>query len=351
MRPISKVFVIGAGASRDAADLPLGQDLVWRYHSQTGLFKIVGEHGQIDLSGENASYANLTRFLEWAVEVYPELKPDLEAWRNRGLYHFERRFENKQYYVDEMLKVAFERDQLDTLELIRRLIFEHLVEATRRGKSDLYYDFLELLLRDADPGEVIIITFNFDYLLVEDFKREIYFDYGLDFDYQHGREAYCRRHPIRLLKLNGSLDWGLCSACGKLHLYYPNLFRGHYEDNVCAVDCGGKLSPYILVPHQSYDGPILSLWDEAACVIREAEHISVIGYSFPDYDDRARDLLSSNLRPNTKVTVVDYRPDDNPDLGTSAIQKHYATLLPSLDSLVDVHLDGFAAYVEHLKNG
>ena len=323
---------------------------MWRYHAQTALFKVENERGHVDLSSEDVSFANFTRFLEWAVEVHPELEPELNRWKDRGLYSFEKRFGEKQYFVDELLQAALERNETDAVESIRTLIFEHLTEAIRHYRTDLYYDFIEAVLSQAEPCEVNIVTFNFDYLLVEDFRRGIYFDYRLAFDCQHGREAYCRCDPIRLLKLNGSLDWGICRRCEKLHLYFPNLFKGHYENEQCVVDCGGPISPYIVVPHEDYSGPILALWNEAANVIRQSREITVIGYSFPDYDLRVLELFSDNVCRGTRLTVVDYRPDDPPDRAADLIRDRYGALFPGAES-IDVRLSGFAGYVESLKSG
>jgi hypothetical protein len=46
-----------------------------------------------------------------------------------------------------------------------------------------------------------------------------------------------------------------------------------------------------------------SLWSQADAVLRRSESIYVVGYSFPEYDERARVLLSTAPKKQTRINI------------------------------------------------
>ena len=162
-----------------------------------------------------------------------------------------------------------------------------------------YYQFagiLESLIQQHK--DFAVITFNYDlgldYSLL---KRRIITDYGLE-----GIDLNNRRH-VRLLKLHGSLNWGRCSnkKCQKIFPYPLSAFhpKGNYrtllvlsrlQTTTCPhCQCGSSLEeePVLIPPtwnKTAFHGQIEQVWRNAANVLRDAEHIFVLGYSLPPTD-------------------------------------------------------------------
>ena len=208
-------------------------------------------------------------------------------------------------------------------------------------------------MKNSAPEQVTIISFNFDVLLHGDFKTNVYFDYLLKFDWiDHNRQRiYARSNPIKLIKLNGSLDWGICPSCNRLHLYFPHMFRHFFDDKRCSGKCGAPIQPFIIIPHENYGTIIKPLWFSAKKELRRANIVTVIGYSFPEYDKKVVDLFSSSLRANTKLQVVtrcERKADE--DSKRKAIVLKYNQLFPVLKTKIDIYLNGFEGYIDNHTN-
>jgi hypothetical protein len=180
----------------------------------------------------------------------------------------------------------------------------------------------------------LIITFNYDVML----------DYAM---YQLSMAPeYCLFDPpfdgnrYRLLKLHGSINWGLCQDCNKrggnavsLQEVWPTpLAPGkmvapltppgtHFEmrmmtevlPNTSCNFCGKSdvLEPFVIPPTWSKavgNTPLKGIWAQAVMEIETAFQIIVIGYSMPQTDTFFQYLLTLDLAKNSKlnrVVVVD----------------------------------------------
>ena len=345
-----QVYVLGAGASAASANTPLGRDLVWNYHVDCGLL-VPYDNGGPDLREENENFSNFRKFLELAAKIYPEFASLPQRWDERGMGYFDLydRLEKK-YYVDEMLEILHQSGNSKGIELVRRLIFEHLAESCIGGKNLLYERFIDRVLKNSNPQKVTIISSNFDVLLHDDFKRNVFFDYSLKFDWidQNIRK---RSNPIKLVKLNGSLDWGICPSCNRLYLYFPHMFRNSYDDKECSGKCGEPIQPFIIIPHQTYGKIIKPLWLLAEKELKRANIVTVIGYSFPEYDKDVVDLFSKSMGPNTILQVVT-RCESNEDENRkrNAILSKFNKLFPMLKEEINIHLNGFEGYIDNHAN-
>lgn len=187
---------------------------------------------------------------------------------------------------------------------IRKLIgytLENSMKLYQRGETDAppaYYQFTDILTRlIRQRRDFAVITFNYDlgldYSLV---RRGLLPDYALN-------DVELRGRHVTLLKLHGSLNWGRCSnnECLKLTpyrqfqhaMYHP---QGKYSilpviSNLKGMkcQCGAPLEeePVLIPPtwnKTSFHGQIEQVWRNAADVLRDAEHIFVIGYSLPETD-------------------------------------------------------------------
>jgi hypothetical protein len=100
------------------------------------------------------------------------------------------------------------------------------------------------------------------------------------------------------------------------------------------------------MPHQEYGEKIQRLWDSANAELKQAEKITVIGYSFPEYDHKVIALFRDSVQRNVKIEVIDYcESEDHIPLRTSQIRKRYSAMFPGLDG-IEIMMDGFDGYME-----
>jgi NAD-dependent SIR2 family protein deacetylase len=335
------VWVLGAGASAESAHTPLGRYLVWNYHVDCGLLVPYDNTGP-DLREENENFTNYRKFLELAASIFPEFKSLPKEWDNRGMnvFHFYGRLD-KRHYVDKLLELLQKQGNKEGAKLVKQLIFEHIAQASFNRPNTLYKRFVKEILKNKPPQTTSIISLNFDCLLHEDFDSQVYFDYLIDFDCidTHRMEFYRRSNPIPLIKLNGSLDWGICENCGRLHLYYPFMYRTFYEGKVCAnQQCGEIVTPFIVAPYDREK--INSLWNVAKDHLKEADKVTVIGYSFPEYDEDVIKLFQDSLDTNVRIKVVDKCRDKKQ---IEYFKKRYMELFKRS---IEVTLDGFSGYID-----
>jgi hypothetical protein len=166
-----------------------------------------------------------------------------------------------------------------------------------RGLSDLI-SFLRQ--QPKQRRSVCVITFNYDVAVDRALGA-----HGLNPDY-----CLTDSEPttgVRLLKLHGSLNWIYCRTCCGVHVLdiLPKKAEDLYADGVIPRDhpsvpmpiqkwlqeleCCAPLprQPLIVPPTWSkseYHGVMPTVWRAAAEELEDAEHIFVIGYSFPQSD-------------------------------------------------------------------
>ena len=343
------VWVLGAGASAESAHTPLGRYLVWNYYVDCMLL-VPWDNTGLDLHEENENFTNYRKFLELATSIFPEFKSLPKEWDNRGMnvFHLYGRLD-KRHYVDKLLELLQKQGNKEGAKLVKQLIFEHISQASFNRPNTLYIRFVKEILKNKPPQTTSIISLNFDCLLHEDFDNEVYFDYLIDFDCidTHRAEFYRRSNPIPLIKLNGSLDCGICENCGKIHLYYPFMHRTFYEGKVCAnQQCRGIVTPFIVIPHEKYGKKINSLWNVAKDHLKEANKVTVIGYSFPEYDKDVIKLFRDSLDANVCLEVVDKCRDGQKKEQTEYFRKKYRDLFPDIKRSIQVALDGFSGYLD-----
>jgi len=344
------VFVLGAGASAShrSANTPLGKDLVWDYHRDCAhLLRDIG--GKPDQTQENVDFSKFSKFILLAASLYAELAWLPGEWQNRGWKVLDMHGRLlKKHFVDEMLDLLRKEDNEEGARLVKHLIFEHIAEASFNAPNTLYKRFAKEIVKPKPPGSISIISLNFDCMLHEDLDTDLYYDYLIDFDWiDHSRaESYRHSNPIALIKLNGSLEWGMCEGCGRLHLYYPFMHRTFYEGKVCANrKCAGIVTPFIRVPHDRHGPNMNALRDVAKDHLRAADRVTVVGYSFPGYDKHIIELFQDSLDTNARIEVVDKCRNDQKEKQTDYLNKKYTELFkrsPEIETL-----DGFGDYLDN----
>jgi len=190
----------------------------------------------------------------------------------------------------------------------------------RRG-TKLWEGYKQFFLSNYDRSKSLtVITFNYD-LLAEQILDDanFYFDTGGNSDFRlldPRRRRGLTRHgsELPLLKLHGSVGWGVCRGCRTSE--YSGDSVSVFEDpyapvrrQLCPFCYRNMLEIGVVPPIQGKAGEIrhmTSLWSRARKLVTRATEVIIIGYSLPETDVEARSLLrdaaeSGNLR---KTTVV-----------------------------------------------
>ncbi len=334
---MNHVFILGAGASKAAADAPLGTDLIWG----PGAFAV-----------EKSRHR---RFVQLCLEIWPELHPLCEQldwpalFTPYGTVSAIARKTHKKYCVDELLEFLLKNRRADDVEFVREAIYRHIAGAIQpQTEAPMYQFFIRHLHELGTRASVSLISFNYDHLLHEDFKLPFYFDYGIEFDHVSSGRDYRPDKGVLLLKPNGSFDWLDCPKCGKLSLVFHQCWANGYLQQ-CPLCQYRRAQRCITLPHEDNACRYSHLWDRVAVVLRQADVVTVIGYSFPDYDVRMRATFRENVKPSATIAVVDWaETGSRRDLAAQKKEWYRRHLLGRDNARVCVRLYGFEGYLEQL---
>jgi hypothetical protein len=119
---------------------------------------------------------------------------------------------------------------------------------------------------------------------------------------------YTRLH---LLKLHGSINW---FYSGKTQFPGEQLYYAEGLAELNEYQTKTDLVPFIIPPvldkGEFYQhNAIRQIWETAGSHLRNATHIYVIGYSFPETDLASRFLLQQNISENSKIFLINKTSD------------------------------------------
>ena len=167
-------------------------------------------------------------------------------------------------------------------------------------------------------GNYTIITFNYETLLE---KALLHSSLGGSFSYELDIDANRIEHfpsyernfdkSLLILKLHGSLNWAECQNCNKNQLVWFNQYDRIFKEK--CNKCDKNLTPILIPPTQSkyLKEPLANLWKIAEDKIIHADEITIIGYSFNDYDVTALSLILDSTKKNKRyptLNIVDSDP-------------------------------------------
>lgn len=218
------------------------------------------------------------------------------------------------------LSPALKRSIYKTLE--RRVQFP--IEGSGQGRyvglPKPYHEFA-LLLNDMCKGQdfrnTAVISFNYDLCLDFALHR-----HGIPFTYE--LTPGDNTEGLRLLKLHGSMNWGICPGCNKtVPWLLRDFFRTHSYNNLwfsevktVILDLASKLGSYkhcgekgliepLLIPPSwnktEYHPLVAPVWGAAARELSEAENIVICGYSLPETDSFFRHLYALGTISDARV--------------------------------------------------
>jgi hypothetical protein len=298
MKTAMRVFVLGAGASRDAG-YPLAAEMGRRLAAWGGT--VPPEHAYRSSLEEIADlYGGLDDF----EPILADLMTCPPGSRAAGLGV-------KRPYLLSDLQEAL-RDCFDTI----------------RSKPAPLYDKFARILRRGD----VVITFNYDLGVERALHAAGLWDIttGYGFLIEDGPPS-----PVEVLKLHGSTNWrallfggrtgsGLFVGDGTSLGDRPVLFfRSDLEylgypdfvDPRCTRCDPAPSLPAMIMPAlpkqfhftttfgQEWKGFWDDLWRRATSAIQTADEVVIIGYSMPSIDGRARDMLLGTRNKAVRVSI------------------------------------------------
>jgi hypothetical protein len=191
-----------------------------------------------------------------------------------------------------------------------------------------YGDFLSTILplTQGDPSKstkIAFITFNYDIAL----DQALTF-YSVPFDYCLNPDVSDRAIP--LLKLHGSINWGLCAVCGAIRPWdisalprhatpgYSSFYYNLGSKIATQEHCNQALTGPVLVPptwnKHEYRGGLTTVWERAAKELGDADNIIIIGYSLPESDSFFRYLYAMGSASDTRLKRLwVMNPDNSPE--------------------------------------
>lgn len=188
-----------------------------------------------------------------------------------------------------------------------------------------FTDFIRLLsslnIRKAVDSSIALLTFNYDVALDQALEHfQVPFSYCLEAPPEAGH--------IPLLKLHGSLNWGVCRKCKKLipvtvadywkSIDHPpigeaSISTSHYLKRLEHCEMPLEEEPFIVPPTWSkteFHSVVSGVWKHAANELSEATNIFVIGYSAPPRDQFFKHLPAISL---SRGSIIDTFGIANPD--------------------------------------
>lgn len=193
---------------------------------------------------------------------------------------------------------------------LRSAIADFFSRVPRR--ADLYRQLAEQKMKHGD----VVITFNYDVAL----ERELKLAGVWDLSNGYGFEIFPPKRspsPVPVLKLHGSVNWAKCMGGAGLRAGFPfdkpvaimppDLIDLGYDGQVDAgFWAGGVDRPNLILPgkEKRFEPDLFDpLWSQAELSLRRASELVVVGYSFPEADKRATELILRRTNRRAKVIV------------------------------------------------
>jgi hypothetical protein len=303
------VFILGAGASAKAG-VPLMNDFLDKART-------LWKEGKVSKEDEE-HFENVFKGISSLQQIHSKSQLDIN-----NLESVFATFE----MANRLNKMpGFNEEEIPALvKSMRRLIVVTIEKSLKFPVSngnlkvpepyDQFASILKKLKSNAiPPQEISILTFNYD--LATDYALQYY---NLGFDYCLPNSMKSEADRIKLLKLHGSLNWGITKehenirpwelqkflstktylSHNKYALVTPGSDFKTYEND--SLNLEYKDEPVIIPPtwnKSSFHSDLEKVWTEAANQLEQAENLFIIGFSLPETDIFFRHLYALGTAGN-----------------------------------------------------
>jgi NAD-dependent SIR2 family protein deacetylase len=181
----------------------------------------------------------------------------------------------------------------------------------RKGarQASIMRQFVDIVSRrwDASPDSGVvqdsIISTNYDELV-----EEVLTLGGLKADYGLAEPDSSKKGQVtlKLLKLHGSVNWSICTACHHVKVHPLGTKIATIERSPCEA-CGGQVEPFIVPPTWSKGerrAPLESVWKTAFDELLQARRWVFIGTSLPEADRYLRYFFGLALQHNSQLDRI-----------------------------------------------
>jgi len=299
---MATVYILGAGASRDA-----GYPMASQMGKALFAYMLKSENAWIRASAEFLidTFGNVPNIEDLITEIQSEVEnlkdahsPEDRAQRTR--------IANRRGFLGAALRDWFRE--------------------IHSCPAPSYATFAQKI---AKPGDVVV-TFNYDDSLERELRRSGRWDVSRGYGFPLGTKELVS--DVLVLKLHGSVNWLVSlfsGATGGAFLVDPPSSMGNhpvihradleflgYESFSGHTYQSGGAFPCLILPGRTkeffYDtsfghefGDFWDhLWSQAAAALRSAQKIVICGYSLPEADQRARDLLFRQPQREADIEIV-----------------------------------------------
>lgn len=388
-----KAYLIGNGASIPYGS-PLGSDVFKR------AFELFYE--RLEKSHHDNCFHRLKDNITRVIAIMDDLK-ELLAWGNLNLFHmgkYRKKFEDlmnpnisyseranfyreikdyfAKYKIWELLPKTVEyykdkehhgfkdlKSKRSTLLEGRGNFFDRIAEFSfktiyfaieySKDNPDYYTNFVKAISNSFE--DTVIINLNYDNLLERVLKKNFMgiVEYGFGDEIKCFPSLQCDKKTgqrVLLFKPHGSFDFFFCNKCKSITISEDvplEYFQDPFSKKQCKnPDCNKRNLPNFFIPYTDVTLPIRykdilnSIIEKMKQILESIDEITVIGYSFSEYDD---DLIDKHLKfifENRKVIVVAKDVSENEKI-CSRLRKFGINVENS-------GLNGFADFIRHIPN-
>jgi hypothetical protein len=273
-----------------------------------------------------------------SVEVWARNEPNAHIYRSAAdnlneLFDTSKPFEMFLTELDDRISHTPDQSLVSLRNHAQMMVYDYL-NSIRGNPAEFYRLFAQSILTPQDT----VITFNYDVSLDRELRRSgkwnVLTGYGFVIDQPYG---FAIDQPTvspscKLLKLHGSTNWiaqvlGGLQGAGAVNPDEPLLGWRPVIPTPEMIYLGTDLvdrrfrmgtgfAPMLIMPvankkffiptsfdPRELEGFWSSLWLQAREVIAASDEVHIIGYSLPEYDNRARDLLLRTMRREAEVSI------------------------------------------------
>lgn len=298
------VFVLGAGASRDAGG-PLLSD-----------FDVYAKR-VLDTAPFEGNWSREAFAAE--LEHWTERNSDLDLESLFVHHDFLARQElalteqDEPLWLGNLANIRTYTNGVVHREYLRYLIFKTVATCVRTGATPTYD---RLVAREIAGGRGAIITLNWDTAIDEACTRS-----GLRVETGHKQLSdpeVLDQHVAPVFHLHGAVNAWACAKCQFSEtITIPSAIdRWEFERGVDCPACDAELLPLFVPPlsdklSRAHVRIVSRVWEAAQNICVGARRLVIVGYSLPDTDVQTRMFLRDALSTSNVESVVIVNPSES----------------------------------------